>query len=60
VWLTVVELNYRISPDAQCAAYLAWTLPALAALAYATFRSPYAIRRSASTATSATSAPAAA
>jgi glycosyl transferase family 87 len=60
VWLTVQKLPLYLSPDAQCAAYLAWTLPALAALAYATFRSPYAIRRTASTATSATSAPAAA
>jgi hypothetical protein len=58
VWLTVVKLPDSISPDAQCAAYLAWTLPALAALAYATYRAPYATRRSASTATSATRAPA--
>lgn len=60
VWLTVQKLPLYISPDAQCAVYLSWTLPALAALAYATFRRPYAIRRSASTATSATRAPAAA
>jgi len=56
VWLTVVRLAYTISPDAQCAVYLAWALPALAALTYATYRSPYATRRSASTATSATRA----
>jgi hypothetical protein len=60
VWLTVVKLPEYISPDAQCAAYLAWTLPALAALTYATYRRTYAIRRSASTAASATRAPAAA
>ena len=60
VWLTVQKLPLYISPDAQCAVYLAWTIPALAALAYATFRRPYAIRRSASTATSASRAPAAA
>jgi len=60
VWLTVQKLPLYISPDAQCAVYLAWTLPALAALACATFRRPYPIRRSASTATSATRAPAAA
>jgi hypothetical protein len=58
VWLTVVKLPDHISPDAQCAAYLVWALPALAALAYATYRKPHAIRRSASTATSATSTPA--
>jgi hypothetical protein len=58
VWLTVVKLPDYISPDAQCAAYLVWALPALAALAYATYRKPYATRRSASTATSATSTPA--
>jgi hypothetical protein len=40
VWLTVVELPDHISPDAQCAAYLAWTLPAMAVLAYASFRTP--------------------
>jgi hypothetical protein len=60
VWLTVQKLPSYISADAQCAAYLAWTLPALAALAYAAYKTPYATRRSASTATSATSAPAAA
>jgi hypothetical protein len=64
VWLTVVKLPDYISPDAQCAAYLAWTLPALAVLTYASFRKPrsaeagYATSRSASTATSATKAPA--
>jgi hypothetical protein len=40
VWLTVVKLPDYISPDGQCAAYLAWTLPALAVLAYASFRKP--------------------
>jgi hypothetical protein len=40
VWLTVVKLPNDISPDAQCAAYLAWTLPALAALAFESFRTP--------------------
>jgi len=40
VWLTVVKLPGSISPDAQCATYLAWALPALAALAYASFRAP--------------------
>jgi hypothetical protein len=58
VWLTVQKLPLYISPDAQCAAYLAWALPALAALAYATYRRPYATSRSATTATSATRAPA--
>jgi hypothetical protein len=58
VWLTVVKAEHQISTDAQCAIYLAWALPALAALAYATYRRPYATRRSASTATSATRAPA--
>jgi hypothetical protein len=60
VWLTVVELPKHVTPDAQCALYLAWALPALAALAFATYRGPYAIRRSATTATTATSTPAAA
>jgi glycosyl transferase family 87 len=58
VWLTVVKLPEYISPDAQWAAYMAWTLPALATMAYATFRRPYATRRSATTAASATRAPA--
>jgi hypothetical protein len=40
VWLSVVKLPHYISPDAQCAAYLAWTLPAMAVLAYASFRTP--------------------
>jgi hypothetical protein len=57
VWLTVHELPSHVSPDAQCAAYLAWALPALAALAYATYRRPYATSRSVTTATS-TTAPA--
>lgn len=58
VWLTVVKAPGSISPDAQWAAYVAWTLPALAALTYATFARPYAISRSARTPTTATSAPA--
>jgi hypothetical protein len=64
VWLTVVKLPHYISPDAQCASYLAWTVPAMAMLAYASFRTPrsaaggYATSRSATTATNATSAPA--
>jgi hypothetical protein len=45
VWLTVVKLPDYISPDAQCAAYLAWTLPALAGLAYASFRKPRSASR---------------
>jgi hypothetical protein len=60
VWLTIGEMRSWVTPDVQCAIYLAWTLPTLAALAYATFRRPYAISRSARTATPATSAPAAA
>jgi hypothetical protein len=60
VWFTMGEMRSWVTPDAQCAIYLAWTLPALAVLAYATFRRPYAISRSARTATTATSAPAAA
>jgi hypothetical protein len=40
VWLTVVKLPHYISPDAQCASYLAWTGPALAMLAYACFGTP--------------------
>jgi hypothetical protein len=58
VWLTVVELPQRVSPDAQCAVYLAWALPALALMADAVYRGPYAISRSASTATTATRTPA--
>jgi hypothetical protein len=64
VYLTVVKLPQYISPDAQCAAYLAWALPALAVLAYASFRGPrpaagrYATSRSATTAANATNAPA--
>jgi hypothetical protein len=49
VWLTVVKLLEYISPDAQCAAHLAWALPALAALAYATFRRPRTAGRRTST-----------
>jgi hypothetical protein len=45
VWLTVQKLPGFISPDAQCAVYLAWTLPALAVLAYASFRRPRAASR---------------
>jgi glycosyl transferase family 87 len=45
VWLTVVKLPDHISPDAQCAAYLAWALPALALLTYATLVAPTARRR---------------
>jgi hypothetical protein len=40
VWITVVELPARISPDLQAAAYLGWTLPALAVLTWAVFRLP--------------------
>jgi hypothetical protein len=40
VWLTVVRMANSISPDAQCAAYLVWTLPTLAMLGYASFRKP--------------------
>lgn len=58
VWLTVGVTRDWVTPDVQCAIYLAWTLPVLAVLAYATFRRPYATKRSARTATSATSAPA--
>jgi hypothetical protein len=58
VWLSIGEVRNWATPDVECAIYLAWTLPALAALAYATFRGGYATSRSASTATSATSAPA--
>jgi hypothetical protein len=60
VWLTVGVTRDWVTPDVQCAIYLAWTLPVLAVLAYATFRRPYATKRSARTATSATSAAAAA
>jgi hypothetical protein len=45
VWFTVQKLPDYISPDAQCAAYLAWTLPALAVLTYASFRKPRAAER---------------
>jgi hypothetical protein len=45
VWLTVVKLPDYISPDAQCAAYLAWALPALAMLGYACFRRPRSVGR---------------
>jgi hypothetical protein len=38
VWFTVVKLPEWATPDAQCAAYLAWALPALAVLGYASFR----------------------
>ena len=37
VWLTFQVLPAHISPDAQCLAYLAWALPALALLARACF-----------------------
>ena len=40
VWITVVELPTRVSADLQAAAYLAWTLPALAVLTWAVFRLP--------------------
>jgi hypothetical protein len=40
VWLTVEKLPASISPDAQCAVYLALALPALAILAYASYRRP--------------------
>jgi hypothetical protein len=39
-WLVLVRLPLTITPDAQCAAYLAVALPALAALAWATYRYP--------------------
>jgi len=39
-WLVLVRLPLMIKPDAQCAAYLAVALPALAALAWATYRHP--------------------
>ena len=60
VWLSIGEVPNWVTPDVQSAIYLAWTLPTLAVLAYATFRRPYAISRSARTATTATSTPAAA
>ena len=40
VWLTVVELPTRISPDLQAATYLAWTVPAIAVLTWVVFRLP--------------------
>lgn len=60
VWLTMGGVRHWVTPDVQCAIYLAWALPTLAVLAYATFRRPYAISRSARTATTATRTPAAA
>jgi uncharacterized membrane protein (UPF0136 family) len=60
VWLTIGQMRSWVTPDVQCAIYLAWTLPVLALLAYAIFRRPYAVSRSARTATTATSTPAAA
>jgi Glycosyltransferase family 87 len=42
VWLVLVKLPLTLTPDAQCAAYLAVALPALAALTYATYRRPRA------------------
>jgi hypothetical protein len=47
IWATFQTLPPRISPDAQCAVYLAWALPALAALAWATFRLPSPLARGA-------------
>jgi hypothetical protein len=43
----VVKLPDHISPDAQCAAYLTWALPALALLTYGTLIAPNAARRAA-------------
>jgi hypothetical protein len=40
VWFILVKLPSAISPDAQCAVYLAFALPTLAVLAYATYRRP--------------------
>jgi hypothetical protein len=40
VWLVVVKLPMTISPDAQCAAYLTMAVPAMAVLAYASYRRP--------------------
>lgn len=37
VWLSFQVFPGRVSPDAQCLAYLAWSLPALALLARAAF-----------------------
>jgi hypothetical protein len=51
VWLTIQELPTMISPDAQCAAYLAWALPALGLLGYACYPSARSARRTASTST---------
>ena len=38
IWLTFQRLPLVLSPDAQCVAYLAWALPALAVLTRVTFR----------------------
>jgi hypothetical protein len=38
VWLTIEKLPDWLTPDAQCAAYLAWALPTVGVLAYAAFR----------------------
>lgn len=40
VWLVTVKLPLVITPDAQYAAYMAFALPALAALGWATYRRP--------------------
>jgi hypothetical protein len=56
LWLVMVKLPLTLTPDAQCAAYLAIALPALAALTYATYRRP----RAEATAPTAVAVPAAA
>jgi hypothetical protein len=40
VWLLTVKLPLTISPDAQWAAYVAFALPALGAMAWMTYRRP--------------------
>jgi hypothetical protein len=44
LWVLFVKLPLALSPDAQCAAYLAFALPALAALTWAAYRRPTADR----------------
>jgi hypothetical protein len=45
VWFSIGSLRSWITPDAQCAAYLAWTLPTLGVLAYTLFRAPRRVAR---------------
>jgi glycosyl transferase family 87 len=46
VWFTVQKLSLWVSPDVQCAVYLAWAVPTLVILGHATFRTHRVIRGS--------------